>query len=68
MHHRFVGLVLEVGIPSAAEFVAGPFVDARELLFCGADLDAGFNTVCAQWAAAGNIPFFEDSLLHFGIA
>ena len=68
VHHGLVGFGFEVAVPARPKFVAGPLVHARELGFCRPDLDAGFDAVGAQGAAACDVPFFEDAFLYFRVA
>lgn len=68
MHDWLVGLILEVAVPTRAEFLAWPAVHHLELFLGGSDLHTSVNTVGRQWASAINVPLVEDFFLNLWIA
>lgn len=68
VHHRLVGLVLEVAVPAGAELLARPAIHHVEFSLGGPDLDTSFNAVSGKWTSAVDVPLLEDLLLDLGIA
>lgn len=68
VHDRLVGLVLEVGIPSALEFRGWPVSHFCQLLLSRADLHTSLNTVSGKGTGALDVPFIIDFLLDLRIA
>jgi hypothetical protein len=68
MHDRLVRLVLEVAVPTRAEFVHWPRVHLLELLLRGANLDTGFDAVGGKRTSAIDVPLLEDLVLRLLIA
>jgi hypothetical protein len=60
MHHRLVGLVLEVRIPAALEVRSRPVLELLELFLGWPDLDAGLDAVGRQRACALESPLVKD--------
>ena len=67
VHHRLVGLVLEIAIPARTELMTAPAVHLLEFFLRRADLDAGLDAIGGEGSAASDIPFLEDLLLDFRI-
>lgn len=68
VHNGLVGLVLEVAVPSTAEFWARPFVHHGKLFLSGADLNTSFDAVGGKGPGAVDIPLLEHGLLDFRIS
>ena len=60
VHHRLVGLILEIRVPATAELGA----HLSQLLLGWADLDASLDTVGRQRPTACRAPLVKYLLLH----
>lgn len=65
MHHRLVGLVLEIRLPAILEVWRRPRLELLELLGRGANLDTGIDTVRGEGASALEGPFIKDSYIRY---
>ncbi len=68
MHHRLVGLVLEVGLPSINKVRSRPLLELVELLLRRTDLDTGVDTIGSQRPSALDIPLPKHLLLHLRVS
>lgn len=60
MHHRLVGLLLEVAVPAGTKFL---HVVLGKLFFGRSDLDTRFNPIGGKWTRAVDLPLVVHLLL-----
>lgn len=65
MHHWFVGLILEIAVPSGPEMGSRPTIHLFEFFLGRSDLDTGIDAVGSEWTCSFEIPFVKDFLLDF---
>jgi len=63
VHDWFVGLILEVRVPTGPELWARPAVHLLELFFGRSDFDTSVDTVGRERTSAVDVPLVEDLLL-----
>jgi len=63
MHDWFVGLVLEVAVPTTSEVRSWPRLHFLKLFLSGADLHSGLYSVGSKWTCSLEVPFVKHSLL-----
>ena len=64
MHHRLVGLVLEVTIPARTEFL---HIVLLQLFFSRPDFHTSLNTIGRQRTSTSLVPLVIDSLLDLRV-
>lgn len=67
MHHRLVGLLLEVRQPAVFEVRRRPGFELLELFIRRPDLDAGVDAVRGQWASPLQLPLIENLWLQVSL-
>jgi hypothetical protein len=65
MHHRLIGLILEIAVPSRPEMWSWPTIHLLEFFLGWSDLDTGIDAVGGEGPCSFEVPFIEDSLLDF---